>query len=283
MRFKTGEEARRRLRVLLRYPDSQFDLFEAALCISWEDRGIDGRLQARRALAQIADELHVRLAGLSAPRAIVAQINTLLFDELGFRGNTWNYSDPENSFLDRVLEQRAGLPISLSVLYIELGQRLNLPIVGLALPGHFLVRYQVPDGEDLYIDPFNRGRFWTLDDCHRQIMNFYGSYSSDRVLNSMASPSKHSILGRMLRNLRGTYLERGNFERALAAVERLMLAEPNNVADLRDRGLLRARLGHVYHALNDLDEYARLMPHAPDLGQLRQQALAWAEQVGRAN
>src|SRR5262245_33366884 len=111
--------ARRRLRTLLRLPESQIDLAEAALCIAWEDQGADAPRAALRQLDTIAEAARPRITGLIQPPNIVGALNGYLFDELGFRGNTWTYSDPENSFLDRVLETRAGLPILLALIYIE--------------------------------------------------------------------------------------------------------------------------------------------------------------------
>lgn len=281
--MEPNNPARRRFRALVRRPESQLDLVEAALCIAWEDRGAGDLQTALRALDTIVDEARPRITGLIQPPNIIGALNGYLFDELGFRGNTWSYSDPENSFLDHVLETRAGLPITLSVLYIEIGRRLNLPIVGLALPGHFLVRYVAPEIGDIYIDPFNRGRLWTRVECHRQVASFYGGVTPERLTQAMTPPTKRGILARMLRNLKGTYLEREDFARALAAVERIILAEPDDPQDLRDRGLLRARLGQLHSALEDLNRYARQAPGAADLSQIRQQARALAEQLAQGN
>ncbi|HEX5692109.1 MAG TPA: transglutaminase-like domain-containing protein, partial [Roseiflexaceae bacterium] len=236
-----------------------------------------------RTLDMLAAEFKSRIAPLSDLRDVITALNQFLFDELGFRGNTWSYGDPENSFLDRVLESRTGLPITLSLLYIELGARLGLPLVGLALPGHFLVRYAAPDGADLYVDPFNRGRLWSRSECEVQIAGFYGGITPALVEQVMTPPSKRAFLARMLRNLKSTYAERNDFLRALAATERIVLLEPDNPAELRDRGLLRARAGQLHGALEDLDRYARRAPDASDLPRIRQQARALAERLARGN
>ncbi len=274
--------ARRRFRVLIRRPESQIDLAEAALCIAWEDQGVGDPRAALRELDTIAERAKPRITGLTRPPNIVGALNGYLFDELGFHGNTWSYSDPANSFLDRVLVTRAGLPITLSVIYIEVGRRLGLPIVGLALPGHFLARYMVP-GDDIFIDPFNSGRLWSQSECEAQVAGFYGSVTPALIEQIMAPPAKRDILARMLRNLKNTYVESGDLVRAAAAVERIILIEPDNLQELRDRGLLRARLGQIHAALEDLDRYARLAPHAPDLAQIRQHARALAERLAKGN
>ena len=275
--------ARRRLHTLLRLPDSQLDLAEAALCIAWEDQGAGDPRAALRQLDTIAEGVRPRIKGLIRPPNIVGALNGYLFDELGFRGNTWSYSDPENSFLDHVLEARAGLPILLALIYIEVGRRLGLPIVGLALPGHFLIRYIAPEIGDLFIDPFTGGRLWTRTDCETQVAGLYGSATPALIEQVMAPPSKRDILARMLRNLKNTYVERGDIDRALAAVERILLIEPDNISELRDRGLLRARLGQLHRALEDLDRYARLAPNAADLVQIRQHARGLAERLAQGN
>jgi regulator of sirC expression with transglutaminase-like and TPR domain len=275
--------ARRRLHTLLRLPETQLDLAEAALCIAWEDQGVDDPRAALHELDTIAEAARPRIRGLIQPPNIVGALNGYLFDELGFRGNTWNYSDPENSFLDRVLETRAGLPIVLALIYIEIARRLDLPIVGLALPGHFLARYVAPEIGDLFVDPFNGGRLWTQAECEIQVASLYGSATPALIQQIMAPPSKRVILARILRNLKNTYMERGEIDRALAAVERIILVEPENIPELRDRGLLRARLGQLHGALEDFDLYARLAPTAADLPQIRQHARDLAERLAQGN
>jgi len=275
--------ARRRFRALIRRPEAQIDLADAALCIAWEDQGAGDPQATLRELDAIAGAARPRITGLTRPPNIVGALNGYLFDELGFRGNTWSYSDPENSFLDHVLETRAGLPIALAVIYIEIGRRLSLPIVGLALPGHFLARYVAPEIGDVYVDPFNRGRLWTRAECERQVAGFYGTVTPALLEQVMAPPTKRAILVRMLRNLKSTYIERGDEVHALAAVERIILIEPDAPQDLRDRGPLRARHGQLLGALEDLDRYARHAPRAADMPQIRQQARALAERLAQGN
>ncbi|HEX5692391.1 MAG TPA: transglutaminase-like domain-containing protein, partial [Roseiflexaceae bacterium] len=275
--------ARRRFRAQIRRPDPQIDLAEAALCIAWEDQGAAEVRKSLHTLDMLAAEFKARTPRASDPHAIVGALNQFLFTELGFHGNTWSYGDPANSFLDRVLETRTGLPITLSLVYIELGARLGLPLVGLALPGHFLVRYAASDGADLYIDPFNRGRLWTRAECEVQIAGFYGAVTPTLFEQVMTPPSKRAFLARMLRNLKSSYAERNDFLRALAATERIVLLEPDNLNELRDRGLLRARAGYLHGALEDLDRYARRAPKASDLPRIREQARALAERLAKDN
>jgi regulator of sirC expression with transglutaminase-like and TPR domain len=274
--------ARTRFRALIRQPESRLNLAEAALCIAWEDQR-DGRpAEWLRELDALAEQARLRLAGLAQPREIVLALNSYLFGEREFRGNTWQYNDPVNSFLDRVLETHAGLPITLSVVYLEVGWRLGLPVAGVALPGHFLVRFGM-GADAIFIDPFNRGRLWTYDQCEIQITTFYGSVNRQMIDQIMEPPSRRAILARILRNLKNIYAEREEVPAALAATERIFLLEPDNPQELRDCGLLRARLGHLHRALEDLDRYARMAPHAPDLPRIKQQVRALAARAAEGN
>ncbi len=270
--------ARRRFRALIRLPEPRLSLAEAALCIAWEDQEIDPCPEPLATLDEFADQMQSQLLGIHAPNEQVAVLNAFLFDELQFGGDVGNYADPANSFLDRVLVTRTGLPITLAVIYLEVGWRLGLPLVGLALPGHFLVRYPSSTG-DLIIDPFNRGRLWSSDECAKHLAQYYGSVSSLIMERVMLAPTKHQILARMLRNLKNVYLERSLYAKALGVVERLVLLEPDEAIELRDRGLLRGRVGHLHDALEDLDQYARLRPEAAELETLRMHARAIAAKL----
>jgi regulator of sirC expression with transglutaminase-like and TPR domain len=274
--------ARIRLRMLMRRSEPQLKLAEAALCIAWEDQGVANIAAALRELDGLAEAAQPRLPAGGTPRETVLALNRFLFGELGFRGNTWDYSDPANSFLDRVLATRAGLPITLSVVYMEVGWRLGLPVSGVALPGHFLARY-AGDGEELFIDPFNRGRLWSRAECLTQISTFYGEAGPAIAAHVLQPPSHRAILARMLRNLKNLYLERSEFAAALAASERIVLLEPQQAADIRDRGMLRARLDQLNGALEDFERYARLAPHASDLQQIKRHACALAERAAAGN
>jgi len=281
-RMERPTPARRRFRRLIRQPETHLDLAEAALCIAWEDQGqaqLDVSLQQLDFFAQTARE---RLLNMTVPSAVIATLNDYLFDELQFRGNTWNYTDPSNSYLDHVLATRTGLPIMLSLVYLEIGWRLGLPLVGLALPGHFLVRYPVPEG-DIVVDPFNRGRLWSLADCEQQVATVYNNVSPALMERAMAPPTKHAILARILHNLKSSYVERQDWARALAAVDRLLLLDRTNAAEFRDRGLLRARLGQLHAALLDLDYYVRHSSNPADIPALRQQARAIGEHLAARN
>jgi regulator of sirC expression with transglutaminase-like and TPR domain len=263
-------QARRVFTELIRRPDPQVPLAEAALAVAWEDqaeadpRGCLARLDAFAALARPA------VAAAADGPARAAALSVALGGTLGFRGDPRCYQDPDpaNSYLDRVLERRSGLPILLSLVYLEVGWRLGLPMHGVALPGHFLVRLADEAG-DLFIDPFSGGERWTLGDCERQIASYYGELGAEMTAMIMAPPARGAILARILRNLKQTYMAREDALRALAAVERLMLLDATDPGELRDRGLLRLRAGRAHAAIEDLERYARENPAATDLAEIK--------------
>lgn len=269
---------------LIRQPEARLPLAEAVLCVGWEDQGGgDPRLTIDE-LDRLAEAVRPRLTGLSEPPRLIAALNRYLFSELGFHGNPQCYDapDPTDSFLDRVIERRTGLPILLSLLYLEVGWRLGLPLAGLGLPGHFIVSYRGP-GAPIYIDPYDGGRLWSHADCLRQIGAFHSQATSEERAQLMAPSGRRAILERILRNLKHTYLARQEFRQALAASDRLLLLNPADVGELRDRGLLRFRLGQIIAALEDLENYAARAPQALDLYDLRAFAHALVEQFAPLN
>lgn len=274
--------ARLRFRSLIRLPEEQLPLADAAFCIAWEDQGAGEPEAVLQQLDAIAGTARLRLEDLTNPYEVIAALNDYLFDELGFRGNATDYHNPTNSFLDRVLETRTGLPIVLSVIYMEIGWRLGLPISGVALPGHFITRYTTCK-EEIFVDPFNRGRLWSWHECEQQISTAYGGATPTLLQQVMEPPTKRSILARMLRNLKQTYLANKDFPHALASVERLLLLDPSDMVEVRDRGLLRVQVGQVIRGLEDLERYVRATPHAPDLPELQQYAGVLTTGVAKRN
>jgi regulator of sirC expression with transglutaminase-like and TPR domain len=280
--MKTHSLARQRFSTLIRHPDTQIALAEAALCIAWEDQGTGNPDEALQQLDAMAAAARPFIDGMTDPPQIVAALNRYLFEQEGFRGNTWNYDNPANSFLDCVLETRTGLPIALAVLYIEIGWRLGLPLAGLALPGHFLVCYPTSDTA-IYIDPFHQGRLWSYDECAQQIATVYGSASPALMQTMMAPPTRRAILTRMLRNLKHSYLASTDLTRALSATDRILLLTPKDAAEIRDRGLLRLRLGQHHNALEDLERYKALAPDASDQQDIQKYVRLIAEHLAWNN
>jgi regulator of sirC expression with transglutaminase-like and TPR domain len=283
--MRIASPARQRFLNLIRQPEPQLPLAEAALCIAWEDQRHNILAPALQQLDSMADRVRPRLAGIARPdepQRVVDVLNTFLFDEMGFRGNTQDYDNPNNSFLDQVLATRSGLPITLSIVYMTIGWRLGLPIAGVALPGHFLARYASSEDE-LFIDPFNQGRLWSREECVQQVQRIYHNAPATLVAEIMQPPSRKAILVRILRNLKHAYMQRDAFAQSLAAVERILLLLPGDAAEVRDRGLIYSRLGQHHRALEDLEYYASQTPTAPDLPQIQSFARSLAENMTSGN
>jgi regulator of sirC expression with transglutaminase-like and TPR domain len=255
---------------LIRRPDPLVPLAEAALVLAWEDQGGADPRGALAELDRFAEAAAPAVCAAVGPEAQARALSGYLAGELGFRGDPECYRRPEpaNSYLDQVLARRTGLPIMLALIYLELGWRLGLPIHGLALPGHFIVRIADEAG-DVYLDPFGGGALWSLADCEKQIAGFYGESGPELTTMIMASPGRGAILARILRNLKQTHLGRNDAALALAAVERLLMLDASDPGELRDRGLLRLRVGRTHAAVEDLERYARENPAAADLAEIK--------------
>jgi regulator of sirC expression with transglutaminase-like and TPR domain len=200
---------------------------------------------------------------------------------LGFRGNVDNYFDPRNSFLNQVLDRRIGIPITLSVLYLELARRLDLPFVGIGLPGHFIVRYD-GDAEPLYLDPFYGGVPMTQQECRQRIDDI--SQGRLAFKPSFLDPlSPRQILTRMLRNLKAVYVARTEFEAAVTTAEKLVLLNPSAAEEMRDLGVLHYYAGHKLKAIGCLHRYMKQAPKAEDLDTVQHNLGVIIEKVARWN
>lgn len=207
---------------------------------------------ARRVAARRAD-------GLDVPSAL----RRVLALEEGFRGNASDYHDPANSLLDRVLERRVGLPITLAVVWLEVGRRLGEPLVAVGMPGHFLVRH-----EDALLDPFRGGARLAEAECQRILDAIYGG--SVRLAPAMLQPTgDRDVLARVMGNLKSAYARRADLASALRVSDRLLQLNPFAFEEHRDRGILRLEAGDREGARSDLRRYLDAMPRAPDAERVR--------------
>ena len=164
----------------------------------------------------------------------INSLSEYLFDEVGFRGDEDDYYDPRNSFLNEVLNRRIGIPITLSLVCIEVGKRLDIPLVGVGMPGHFLLRHQ--DEEELSIDPFHRGVLLSEQECAQRMREVtQAEIAWDSRL--LAPINNRDFIARTLRNLTGIYWQRQDFRRALMMMDRLVALYPEAARERRDRGL----------------------------------------------
>jgi len=221
------------------------------------------------------------LAPQIAPRARSLALARWLFHSGAFRGDEHNYTDPRNAYLNDVLDRHLGLPISLSVIYLEIAHRLNLPVVGVGLPGHFIVAVTGDEGP-IYLDPFHHGDVLTEADCRRLVEAASGRTGRfDRRWLLPTPPPQ--IVARMLSNLRNFYMRVEDWALAVATVEKLRVLQPDVVTHLRDLGILLYRAGYPSRATHYLDQYLALHPDADDGEAVRQSRDRLVEHLARLN
>jgi regulator of sirC expression with transglutaminase-like and TPR domain len=259
--------------------ETTIDLGKAALTIAVSDYP---NLDIAAYLSRI-DALATTAAGRLGSDADVyrsiATLNFVLFQEHGFCGNRKDYFDPKNSFLNEVLDRKTGIPISLSVLYIEVAKRIGLSLRGVGFPGHFLVKH-VGDEEEIVIDPFNQGEILSQQDLETMLHRLYGAKIA--FDSGLLEPiSKNQILRRMLNNLKIIYLKQNDLIKGLSIVDRLILLDPASGEDIRDRGLIYLQLECFRQALEDIETYLRLAPHAEDAQAIRRQVTALTRKVAQ--
>jgi regulator of sirC expression with transglutaminase-like and TPR domain len=217
-------------------------------------------------LDDMGDAASQRIAadpGHDAP--LVARIDALnryLFSELGFAGNRERYDDPRNSCLNEVLDRRTGIPITLSLVYIEVARRAGVRAEGINFPGHFLVRAQQDlhtddPGDGLIVDAFHQGAILNEQDC-RALLRGHAGDDAAWEPQLLARATRRQILVRMLLNLKRLYVQWRSFPQARVVADLLLTLSPNAIAELRDRGLLAYHMNEFPSALRDLEEYLKL-------------------------
>lgn len=255
--------ARQRLYQEVQKPDAEINLALAALYLAQEEYPTLEPDEYLNALDTMALEVQDRLPPERYPLKMLQVINQYLFEDLGFSGNAEDYYDPRNSFLNQVIERRMGIPITLSLVYLEVAQRLDLPMAGVGMPGHFLVR-PIREGMEIFVDAFHQGEILFLEDCQTRLQQIYGPTAE--LKSEFLEPISHrQFLGRMLTNLKAIYLNQGRLPKALAAIERILLLFPNAIMERRDRGILYYHTGHWVEAQEDLQQYLEAVPHAQDV------------------
>ena len=231
--------------------DHEVDLFGSAVAIARLGHDdVDAHALAR-GLDLIAEAVRERAGDRSRPDALAGVVTAELFENLGFRGNREHYTDPQNSYIDRVIDRRLGIPITLSLVYMEVAQRVGLECDGVGFPGHFLVRCGGDDG--FYVDPFNAGEQPTRQELLDRLEGSTASFPS--IDSLLAAVTRRQILQRMLVNLCVAYQGMGDASRWVAALGFRLRLEPWNASLYLERGLLHYQQGEEALALADLEQY----------------------------
>ena len=265
--------------------DEDVSLAEGALWIAaseYPGLAIDDYLAC---LHDMAAKLRGRLRADIATAEKLMALNHYLFDELGFSGNSDDFYDPRNSFLNEVIERRVGIPITLGVIYIEIGRRIGLGLHGISFPGHFLVKCALRDGV-VVLDPYSRGVSLDADELQQRLRaaGSPGDVDGAILAHLLGAASNKEVLGRMLRNLKGIYVERADWLRALSASERVIALLPDDAGEeYRDRAGIYLKLECIRAALGDFNTYLRQCPGAADAETVTAQIAELAPRVARLN
>lgn len=245
-------------RALAGASSADVDVVEGALLISQLEYPELDRSACRRRLEAMRDEAAEFRQGDALDR--ITALNQVFFERWGFRGNREDYYDPRNSCLNEVLDRRKGIPITLSLVYIEVARGAALDLVGVGMPGHFLVG--MADRSDLYLDVFDGGTLVTRADCAARLRELQPELAFRPEFLDPVGPRQ--ILTRMLNNLLGIYAGASLYAKALAALEMIACLEPDAPEWLHQRGLIHARLKNYSQAIADLERYLALVPDASD-------------------
>jgi regulator of sirC expression with transglutaminase-like and TPR domain len=272
-----------RLRQIVSGPDEDISLAEAALLIAghgYPDLNVPAYLSR---IEELAYMLRLRIDEDDSVPERISELNQFLFGDLGFAPNSGDYYDPRNSFLNEVLERRTGIPITLSVIYMELGRKIGLPLQGVSFPGHFLVKCAVPEGA-VVLDPYAGGISLGLKDLQKRLREVRGGEVSRAIVAELlVSASNKEIIVRLLRNLKAIYLRGHNLDKALPIMNWIIATLPEQTPELRDRGMLYQELECARAALADFEEYLKRSPSCEDADDIRRRIIELRREAARLN
>lgn len=264
--------------------DPNLELAEAALLIAQDEYpDLDIPLYLRR-FDEWAERANKRIPEKASIADAIGALNHVLFKEERFSGNALDYYDPRNSFLNEVMDRKVGIPITLSIIYLEVGQRIGLPLVGVSFPGHFLVKCAIQEG-DVILDPFAGGASLGKEELETQLEHIYGKDNArNMALAPLLIPAENKeILARLLRNLKAIYLHHNKMREALNIVDRMLTITPDSAGEIRDRGLIYQQLECHRAALEDLRRYLNMDPAAEDAEEIRIRLIELQRVAARIN
>jgi regulator of sirC expression with transglutaminase-like and TPR domain len=262
--------------------DERIPLDRAALTIArTEYPGLDFDPYLRR-LDELARRVKARLPPIADPGEAIAALNSVLFEQEGFRGNREDYYNPRNSFLNDVLDRKLGIPITLALVYMEVARRIGFPLCGVGMPGHFLLKHYDVEGRETLIDAFNRGAIVSASECPSRLGEIYSGQLPLQP-EFLLAVSRRQMLTRILNNLKNVYLTARNFRKALQVVDLICAIYPRSPEDVKQRALLRYSVGQLRGAVEDLEEYLKMSPEASDADEVRHTALSLRRSLATLN
>jgi regulator of sirC expression with transglutaminase-like and TPR domain len=262
--------------------DERIDLLRAALTFARIEYPQLDPVPYVRQIEELARRVQTSIADSGEASQRIAALNHVLFDEEMFRGNTADYYSPRNSFINDVLDRKLGIPITLALLYMEVGRRAGFPLFGVGMPGHFMLKHYDEDGRSFFIDAFERGSVLTEEDCRRKIESIHAGQITLRP-EFLMIVTRRQMLTRMLNNLRTIYLSRRDFRRAVQVVDLILVIYPRSPEDVKQRAALRYNLNDFRGAISDFEEYAKMAPDASDAEEIRQTALGLRRSMAKLN
>jgi regulator of sirC expression with transglutaminase-like and TPR domain len=278
-----GGALAQRLTGIISGADSDINLPEAVLLVAshrYPDLDVQHYLGELDALGET---LRHRVSPTARESERIVALNQFLFDDLGFAPNADDYYDPRNSFLNEVLDRRVGIPITLSLVYMEIGRRVGLPLQGVCFPGHFLVKCKVSDGL-VVLDPYSGGISLGLSDLQRRLREVRGGEVSRAIIAGLlVAASNKEILLRVLRNLKAIYLRGHQLEYALAIMDWIVGAAPDQPVEIRDRGVVYQELDCFRAATADFSRYLEIDPSCTDADDIRQRLIQMQERAAKLN
>jgi regulator of sirC expression with transglutaminase-like and TPR domain len=254
---------------LAQLPDAEIDLARGALLIAAEEHpGINIEDWMAR-LHELGDRAAERMPAGADWTTRLSILNRFLFKEEGFTGSETEVFDPRDSFLNEVLTRKSGIPITLSLIYMEVGRRAGMELQGVSFPGHFLVKMAVPGG-DVVVDPYNGGIPLTVEQLEARLRDVYLDQPIPLLEEVLVAADNKAILARILRNLKTWYLHESDWMRALSALDRMLMLEPDSLEELRERGEVYWQLECFRAAHADLERYLKLAPDAEEAMELHE-------------
>lgn len=262
--------------------DERLDILRAALTfarIEYPQLDVEAYVEW---VEHLAARVSAKVSETGDPAQSIAALNEVLFQEEMFRGNTVDYYNPRNSFLNDVLDRKLGIPITLALLYMEVARRVAFPLFGVGMPGHFLLKHYDVSGRPILIDAFERGEIVTEEDCQKKLNLIY---SGQLVLQPefLMPVTRRQMLTRLLNNLKTIYLSQRNFRMALQIVDLVLVIYPRSPEDVKQRAVLRYNLDDLSGALKDFEDYVKMSPDASDTEEIRQTALSLRRSMAMMN